>query len=260
MSNFKKPKVKELARKYNISLLSKKDIEKLIYKLSLSNDVFTKLELSSLKNYYQQRLPVEIAMDFLKINKKCNLTDGEIITIACIKQHKMLLKDYSIERRIKHIIDGLSYPCGIKYNSTTCNCGIKGYVWSFPNIIKRTYWLQDEWKPIIYLKHEPYMTMLEEYDVIQNYIMKNNIRIDVNKTFINHRKIQKRINAYPFYYQKYWEWENDSLTPPSTNNEWRNYFENTGCANHRDLVETVHINSTTKRNKNINYRYNIIVK
>lgn len=257
ITSIKKPKIKDLTKKYNISLLSKDDVSSLIKELETKNDIFVKLEVSVLRNYYLQRLPVEIAKNYLHLNKKSNLTDNEIITISCIKHQNTLLQQNPLKKKIKHIIDGLPYNCEIGYNKSKCDCGVDGYVWDFPKDIKKTYWLQNEWRPIAYLKYEPYLTMLEEYNVIQNYIKKNNIKIKIDKNMINSNK---RINAYPFYYQKYWEWENDNLPMPNCDEEWKKYFANTGCANHRDLIETIHINHTKKRGKNINYRYGVVIK
>ena len=255
----KRPKIKAISVKYGFSLTSKKEVEAALNMLSnQKSDSYMKIEKEVVEGYYKQRLPVEIARDYLNLSQKCKLTDTEIIVIACIRHQKSLLEANTFKRKIKHIIDGMEYPCEIVYNSPKCKCGINGYVWSLPKQVKypRNYWLWNDWRPMIYLKRQPHLSMLEEYDIIQNYIQRCKIKINENKKLINHRSTWKRVNAYPFYYKKYWEWEHhEDESLPQTAEQWRKYIASSGCANHRDLVETVHIKFAQRKASNIDYRY-----
>jgi hypothetical protein len=259
----KRPKIKVLSRKYNFSLNSMDEIENILEAFNIIgiNDI----DKSVIENYYKQRLPIETAKKYLKLdNNQCkSLTDSDIINIACIKHQKELLKNCYEKKCIKHIIDGMEYPCKITYNSSKCDCGVDGYIWSLPNEIEyeKSYWMQKEWEPMIHLKYEPHLNMVEEINVIEKYIRTTKITININKNMINQRVPWKRIHAYPYYYYKYWEWEHmEGENLPQNYDEWRKYFETSGCANHRDLIETIHMNYTKCKHPKIDYRYGVYIK
>ncbi len=251
----KKPKIKALSIKYRFSLLSKSEIENIrnhLISLSSSNNLELKEELSSIKTYYEQRLPIELCKLYLglpiKLPKKFELTDNDILLIASSRHQKSLLLNCVHQKSIKHIIDGLEYPCRILYNSPTCLCGVRGYVWDAPNKVeyKRSYWLQEDHMPLINIFREPTLTMLDEYNIIQNYVADNPIIIRLSKVnnliWIHNRILNRRISVYPKYYKLYWQWEKyDEESEPVSINEWREYFTTSGCANHRDMIETVHM-------------------
>ncbi len=75
--------------------------------------------------------------------------------------------------------------------------------------------------------------------------------------WIHSRVKEKRIMAYQIYYELYWEWEHmEDETRPTNDKEWIEYFETTGCANHRDLVESIHI-MLSDRKQGVDFRYGV---
>ncbi len=277
----KKHKIKAIGIKYNFSIFDKNEIYTVIKQLNEQiahldtyHEKFMeiKYDLSVINTYYSQRLPIELARIYLDLPKKSPFTDNEIIYIASVKHQKELLSNSKDTIQIKHIIDGLEYPCQIVYNSSKCVCGVDDYIWSSPNDMeyKKSYWLQDSYKPMIKIKNEPLLSLFDEYNIIQKYVSDNSIHFDTspNLKWISNRNISRRANIYPIYYLKYWEWEHlDNENKPVTENDWREYFATSGCANHRDLIETVHmlhIDSLIEGNKNltkdnIDYRYGVFL-
>jgi len=251
-----KPKIKALSLKYGFSLNSKSELETIQKRLSTQNTEESRIELSVIYVYYRQRLPIEISKQYLNLGPKDKMEDNEILSNACIKHQKELLKNCKWEINTKHLIDGLEYPCRIVYGSSICKCGITGFQWNTPNMIEYngTYWLQKVIRPMISIKSEPILTMRDEF-----IIMRRNVRLcrkeDVDPRWIHSRVKDKRINAYQLYYDIYWEWEHmeDEIKPRMVD-EWIKYMETTGCANHRDLVESVHI-MLSNRKEGIDFRY-----
>jgi len=255
-------KITTLSKKYNFSLSSKNEIIswiKMLSEKSYNKDPYIKMELLTLNNYYKSRLPIIIAKEYLQLNKNTSFTDNEILTISYIRHQREIIQQNIHFKKIKHIIDGLEYPCKIKYGYNTCECNKIGYIWSHLNEIKYPpdYWLQDMWYPLIYIKREPQLTMLDEFNIINSYKKKYGIIIQENRFFINNRSIYKRIHAYAFYYKKYWQWEHiDGEIMPTNDSEWQKYFATSGCSNHRDMIETVHIYFGNRdKNTNIDFRY-----
>ena len=273
----KKPKIKAIAKKYGFSLYSKKEIEQIIDNFNarvelLPSNQEIKIELSVIQTYYKQRLPIELCKYYLNLPRKSKFNDSEILFIACVKHQKRLLQNCDKKHHIKHIIDGIEYPCQIIFNDYKCDCGVKGYIWQIPNELtyQRSYWLQDEYLPLINIRVEPSLTILDEFNILQKYI-KNNcknkiIQKNIQSKWIHSRSLCKRISVYPIYYQKYWEWEHlPNEEEPKTEEYWRNYFATTGCANHRDLIETMHIHyyktiERKKKRKNVDFRYGVTLK
>lgn len=270
----KKHKIKAISSKYNFSIFDKDQIEVVIKRLDNSGNKSTEIEydLSIINTYYLQRLPIELARNYLGLTKNSPFNDNELIYLASVKHQKSLLNHCLDTFKIKHIIDGLEYHCQIVYNSTQCDCGIDGYIWSSPNELeyKRSYWLKNDNKPMISIKREPVLSLLDEYNIIQKYLNDNSIQFAENPNikWISNRNINRRANIYPIYYLKYWEWEHlDGEKQPTTDDEWREYFATSGCANHRDLVETVHMlhidnliaQNTNFTKENIDYRYGVFL-
>ena len=141
----KKHKIKAISAKYNFSIFDKNEIYSVIKQLNeqiLQLDTYhvkyigIKYDLSVINTYYSQRLPVELARIYLKLPKKSPFTDNEIIYIASVKHQKELLSNCKDTIQIKHIIDGLEYPCQIVYNSTNCDCGITFEFTSYAKSVK----------------------------------------------------------------------------------------------------------------------------
>ena len=61
--------------------------------------------------------------------------------------------------------------------------------------------------------------------------------------------------VYPLYYLKYWELEHlPGELKPKTKEEWEEYISTCGCANHRDLIEMVHLYNFGKK-RDLRYGY-----
>lgn len=249
----RKPKIGELSNKYGFSLNSKEEIEHIM------KQIVDKTERYVIYGYYRQRLPIEISKKYLQLDKKMasKMSDNEILKMACIRHQKELLKNYQLMTNIRHIIDGIEYSCRIRYGDIVCQCGIKGYEWTTVDEkeYSATYWLAKNIEPMITIKTEPILTMVEEYNIIKNYAI--NIK-DFRPQWIHSRIKEKRIAAYKIYYLKYWQWEHlEGELMPSKEEEWIEYFSTTGCANHRDLIETMHIVHCRNKKDNIDFRYGI---
>lgn len=277
----KKPKIKAIGKKYGFSLNNKIDLENILDKLNQElltqenkndNEKYNelKVEISVIKIHYTQRLPIELCKLYLNLGKKCEFNDAEILFIACVKHQKKLLlqKKFSEKKNIKHVVDGIEYPCKIEYNTNTCDCGVKGYIWQIPNDLtyERSYWLQDRHLPLINIKNEPFLSMFDEYNILQNYIKKNPkiLRKNPKPNWIHNRTLGKRLSIYPLYYHKYWEWEHlPSEKEPDTEQLWKAYFKTTGCSNHRDMIETLHAQYYSmnkdkfKGKQKIDFRYGV---
>ena len=93
----KKPKIKAISVKYNFSIFSKNEIDSTrntltdnISKLDYTHENFLELktDISVINVYYLQRLPIELARIYLNLPRKSDLSDNEIVYIACIKHQK----------------------------------------------------------------------------------------------------------------------------------------------------------------------------
>ena len=271
----KKPKIKTVANKYSFDLLDKNGIlnclntiKDQLKTVDKNSEQFQELvtDVSVVNVYFNQRYPMELCKNYLGYSHKCPLEDNDLLIKACVKhQYEILVKNQH-KKKIKHIIDGMEYHCSIGYAKRICDCGVEGYTWFPPHHVefKRSYWLQDEFIPLIELRHEPVLTFYEEYKIIQKYIKENGIIKKYNPKWINHKHLIKRISVYPLYYSKYWHWEHSEQwehsehmqveSEPISEKEWEEYISTCGCANHRDLIEMVHMYHFKKR-RDLRYGY-----
>jgi len=257
--------INQLGIKYNFSIYSKNDIKNMMNIMKNNYSLYPINEYYTIKNYYFQTLPIILCKLYLNIdpNDKKKYNEYKLIIDGCTKHQKELIDTYKEHCKINHLIDGLVYECSIKYGGSSCDCGVTGYTWtSIENILyRKSYWIMDEYIPLIRIKREPVLSMIDEINIIQSYIKRTNFYY-FNKNdlkWINSKNITYRIQVYPSYYLKYWQWEHiEGEKIPITINDWCGYFKTSGCANHRDLIETIHIynrNENTYNDKSINYRY-----
>ena len=200
--------INSISLKYGFSIYSKEDLISIMNSLQHTN----KEDYFVVKNYYFQRFPIVFCKFYLGLDLNSKVNENELIVSAAIIHQKDLLQNYTFYKRIIHFIDGLSYECNIKYGSGECNCGIKGYEWNTPNdiIYRKSYWLKDSYIPLISIKKEPILTMVDELDIINRYINDSYIELhnsQVKFYWINSKNINNRIKLYPFYYSQYWNWE-----------------------------------------------------